>query len=80
MAQRLLRTSVLGMLTFALLFGGGPVRADVAQTDPSASIVDLLESSSSQPSAQHELRPAIAFTSGRAYSLPPPGAPSPAQC
>jgi TolB protein len=73
MAQRLLRTSVLGMLTVALLLGGGPVRADVVHSDSSASIVDLLESSSSQPSAQHELRPAIAFTSSRAY---PPGPPS----
>ena len=69
MAHRLLRTSVLGMLTVALLLGGGPVRADVAHTDPSASIVDLSESS---PSQQFELRPAIVFTSGRDF---PPGNP-----
>jgi len=65
MAQRLLRTSVLGMLTFALLLGGGPVRADVVHTDPSASLVDPLGTSPSQASQQFELRSTIAFTSTR---------------
>ena len=68
MAKRLLRTSVLGMLTFALLLGGGPVRADVAHTDPSASIVDLLGPNPSPASQQFELLPAIAFTSSRAFT------------
>ena len=35
MAQRLLRTSVLGMLTFALLFGGGSAGTDFVHADPS---------------------------------------------
>ena len=65
MAQRLLRTSVLGVLTFDLLLGGGPVRADFAHTDPSASLVDPLGTSPSQASQQFELRSAIAFTSTR---------------
>ena len=65
MTQRLLRTSMLGMLTFALLLGGGPVRADVVHSDSSASIVDLLGSSSNQGSDNFELRSTIAFVSNR---------------
>jgi len=65
MTQRLLRTSVLGMLTFALLFGGGSAGTDFVHADPSASIVDLSESSPNQASQQFELRSTIAFTSNR---------------
>ena len=65
MAQRLLRTSVLGMLTFALLLGGGSAGTDFVHADPSASIVDLPESRSSQPSEKFELRSAIVFASTR---------------
>ena len=48
MAKRLLRTSVLTVLIFALLLGGGSVRADVGHTDPSVSASALLRSSSNQ--------------------------------
>ena len=65
MAQRLLRTSVLIMLTTALLLGGGSAGTDFVHADPSASIVDLSESSPNQASQQFELRSTIAFTSNR---------------
>ena len=65
MAQRLLRTSVLGMLTFALLFGGGPAATGAVHADPHASSVAPRESSLSQPNEQFELRSTIAFASSR---------------
>ena len=65
MAQRLLRTFVLGMLTFALLFGGGPAATGAVHADPHASSVARRESSLSQPNEQFELRSTIAFASSR---------------
>jgi len=65
MAQRLLRTFVLTVLTGALLLSGGSAGTDFVHADPSASMVDLPGSRPMQASAQPELRSAIAFTSTR---------------
>lgn len=65
MAQRLLRMSVLGMLTFALLLGGDPVRADFVHADPSASVSALPESCSIQAGSNFALCSTIAFASNR---------------
>lgn len=65
MAKRLLRVSMLGLLTFSLLLSGGPARPDAVHADPNASSVDPLESSLNQASEQFELRSTIAFASSR---------------
>lgn len=65
MAKRLLRTSVVGMLTVVLLLGGGPAATDAVHADPPASSVAPLESSLNQASEQFELRSTIAFASNR---------------
>jgi Tol biopolymer transport system component len=65
MTKSLIRTSVLGVLTVALLLGGGPVRADLVDPDPRASVDALSESNPSQASQQFELRSTIAFASNR---------------
>jgi Tol biopolymer transport system component len=65
MARRLLRVSVLTMLTFALVLGGGSAATDAVHADPQASGAAPRESSLSQASEQFELRSTIAFASSR---------------
>jgi Tol biopolymer transport system component len=65
MARRLLRVSVLTMLTFSLLLGGGSAGTNAVHADSNASVAAPLESSLNQPSEQFELRSTIAFSSNR---------------
>ena len=65
MARRLLRVSVLTMLTFALVLGGGSAGPTGAHTDPRVAIMALLGAGPSEASAQPELVSTIAFASSR---------------